>query len=98
MNKSIIAAALLALVACAPANAEDGNCVQLAELAGYVMKARQNGIPATRAVDLLGDTYAPLADMAYRQPRYHGEEMQERTVTDFADYVYIECRKAVAYD
>ena len=72
-------------------------CKSLSIAAEATMKARQNGIPMSEAMELAGDNElikAMVAD-AYNQNSYTSEKVKEQVIRDFTDRVYSTCWKRV---
>lgn len=82
----------------APAFAEnltDEECLRLYSLSELIMKSRQNGVPMPDVVKIFDgiETMRALVIVAYDEPRYGTDEMQARTIQEFADSVYARCLK-----
>lgn len=68
-------------------------CEPVAQLAESVMRARQNGVPASAAMNVANGNPAVmnLVRLAWREPRYHTQEMQDRAVQEFRDKLFMAC-------
>lgn len=85
-----------------PANAETPaqTCEMFNKIAEAVMTARQSGVALS---DLMSDFESITSDPyfsqmlidAYDQPRFTTEEVQKRTIQEFANEHYSQCIKAV---
>lgn len=104
--KPLIALALSLLVLTSHASAEpttQETCKSIADLAGTIMKARQNGRDMSELMELVGKyfedaeerkPYDRMVVLAYDSPRYSTEEYKNKAVSDFKNSVYLGCFKA----
>jgi hypothetical protein len=72
-------------------------CSNGEELARTIMKSRQIGVSLSSIMAIAKEQGAEsvkhIALMAYDKPRYSTEEMQQRSIEDFANEVYLSCLK-----
>ena len=95
MKKIITTIALCAFMT--PALAENVTakelCPMLGQLAGEIMKARQNGIPLSHSYELAAESEIAMGmvELAYNETRMHSEGGKERAVQDFQEAWEIAC-------
>lgn len=98
---------LFVAIAFIPSVAFAGACDTVAEYARNSMAARQSGVPLPKLMKKINENEAKtdveiaavkimkyVLLRAYDQPRFHGKEYTERSITDFESEIYIECEKA----
>ena len=76
-------------------------CGAMSELAGNIMKMRQNGVPMVTAMEIsdkadpsIKDFVAALILAAYEQPRFSVEENRQNAALDFQNMVALQCYKS----
>jgi len=82
--------------------ASDDICGKYSELSESIMSARQAGVPAVKMIETQIETdnvaffnlYKELVIEAYEWPRYSFEDLQQESINDFKNKIYIECLKA----
>ena len=77
---------------------DDGICTSLSTTSAEIMKARQNGVPMSKLMEIFKkDDVAILRRLtieAYESPRYSTEGMQEKSIQDFENKAFLDCYKA----
>ncbi len=98
----IVACAFLTfLVVVGEGHTSDENlCERVEEIAGLIMKGRQNGVPLSSILSSSVDEnlyplLRTLAIGAYESPRFFTPDAQERAIMDFRNSTYLECIKAL---
>ena len=93
MKKSILIC-ILALGLSVPALAED-KCKKIEDLAETIMDARQRGIPASKMMELAGDSSLVRAVVldSFETSTYLSTSVRERAIREFKDKWYIRCIK-----
>lgn len=104
--KIFIIAALLLLTA-PPLSAEQGDaapvdphtkCLTYSQLAESIMQARQEGVPMSTVMEILlpiGGKLAPaMVTLAYEEPRWGSEDLQQMAIANFRDENYLACFRA----
>jgi len=68
-------------------------CPMLGQLAGEIMKARQNGISLSHSYELAAESKIAMGmvELAYNETRMHSEGGKERAVQDFQEAWEIAC-------
>ncbi len=94
MNK-IINAILLAIASVFPAYATEATCAQQAQLAGTIMRARQSGVPMSKAMDIVRGSRVSevMVEYAYSEPRYLSDLYIDRSVQEMENMAYAICHK-----
>lgn len=104
MRWSPILAAVAALASATPSGALDqaeiiATCGKFSELAGAIMKGRQNGVLMTKALEMAGPSVGPkimdIIEGAYSKPRYSSEEYRAAAVIDYSNEVMSECLRSM---
>lgn len=68
------------------------SCGKIQGLAEEVMKARQHGVKINKVLSVSDDQLtSSLVMMAYKKPRYKGEEVKMSAIDDFGNDVFITC-------
>lgn len=84
---------LIALLFCTNAYAQD-LCGTYVDGARVVMRARQGGMPITRALSYMRDDYSRAQVMrAYRTPRYMTTELKQYAIDEFVNSEYVLCHE-----
>lgn len=75
-------------------------CALRSEMAGLIMKFRQNGKPAVEMMNFVGgDAFNQvLVEVAYRRPRFHTEDAKQTEVVEFSNAAYIACLDRIPKD
>jgi hypothetical protein len=69
-------------------------CKGFSELAGAIMKGRQEGVSMAKAMEISeSETTQQIIVLAYERPRMQTEENKARYVDDFGNDVYLQCVK-----
>ena len=72
-------------------------CKDLHNVSRDIMHARQVGVKVTDAIDAAersgAEFLTKLIVLAYQKPRFSTNAMKERAITEFANSVYLECKK-----
>jgi len=98
----LVAVFLLVWSGFVSAEADDGRCEKVAELAEMIMSARQEGVPmvAMMKSNSQGEGASELSRMliiaAYEKPGFSTKENRSRAVVDFQNDVYLQCVKEMA--
>lgn len=87
----------------APVTASAIPCGDIANLAGTIMKVRQQGIPIHTIMDKLESNFTGdpkllevvqiMLEHAYKTPQYRNPSVQRQAITDFQNTYYLECVK-----
>ena len=93
--KSIIVIAMLVFASISYA---DEGCNSIANLAGAIMSARQDGVPMQDIMDKSNDVHLNkvvelLAIEAYDSPKYLTEAFKRSAVTEYKNQIYLLCIK-----
>ena len=100
MKKTILTAVIV--MTASITYASDDICGKYSELAESIMSARQTGVPAVKLIETQMDNenaaffnlYKNLVIEAYEYPRYSFKDLQQESINDFKNDIYIECLKA----
>ena len=87
---------LLVFTSASHANDAHKKCSSYSEYAEIIMTQRQSGTPMPEMIELVngdGKIFEDLVFSAYEIPRYDTKKMQNNTIKDFRDNVYLNCRK-----
>ena len=72
-------------------------CKDMHDVSVMIMEARHAGVPVTTSIDNLEkygfEFMAGIALLAYDEPRYSTESMKQKSVTEFGNMIYVECKK-----
>lgn len=74
-------------------------CKAYSDLAATMMEARQKGMPMSKAMDPDGDgtlveePFMSMVVLAYEEPHFATERMQQRAITDFQNRIHLMCVK-----
>ena len=97
MKKLILPLLMLTLPAISTA---ESVCVQMSEVSGSIMHARQNGIDIATMFSIVDKVdaenptfFRELIILAYSSPHYRVEENKETAIREFKTEVFIECYK-----
>lgn len=93
--KNFIIAALITVFPFA-ASSQDLTCADFGQLAENIMTARQNGVPLSQLMELLGELrsielFEKLVMEAYEQPRYSTKAVQNSTIEDYRNLWELGC-------
>ena len=73
------------------------DCPMFHKISKAVMEARQSGHEVTLVIEYFEaaklSSFKFLILEAYKRPRYMGEQLQARAITEFANDIFIECEK-----
>ncbi|EKO3451849.1 hypothetical protein NTE11_003103 [Vibrio fluvialis] len=79
---------------------DDDYCLTINSMAGKMMEARQLGIPLAemkKPLDALSgaekDLFTDILISAYEKPRFNGEEIKKRYITEHQNEWYLKCIK-----
>lgn len=101
--KKLILSAAVALAITAPALADDA-CAEFEGLAEVVVKAKQRGLPMSKAMTIIGEAGDnPMARRilralimdAYKLPNFSSEEYRQKQVVEFRNSVASTCYKVL---
>lgn len=97
MKAIILGMALAILPVAAEETKKEDVCATIGELADSIMKARQIGVPMSKAMTVAKDTdwLQEMVIKAYEQPAYQSDGMQKKAVSDFVNDYLVVCYKAV---
>ncbi|NNA76768.1 hypothetical protein HBO13_29475 [Pseudomonas lactis] len=101
MSRFKISLILFALLASSSlVHADDKNCEAMAFLAKQIMAGRQAGVPMTKAIELSKSDNKTLEKIsrlfviaAYEEPAYGTKAMQEKSINEFENKMYLPCIK-----
>jgi hypothetical protein len=75
------------------------SCGNFGKVAKMIMEKRQSGASMAKMMEAITDIDNSVVEMmimsAYDRPRYSTEQMQQRTIEEFRDDVYLECVKVL---
>jgi hypothetical protein len=100
--KMIISATLLVFSGelLASESGNDDYCLMINDMAGKMMEARQLGIPLAEMKKPLNalkgaekDLFTDILISAYEKPRFNGEEIRKRYITEHQNDWYMNCIK-----
>ncbi|RKQ97115.1 hypothetical protein C7446_2534 [Kushneria sinocarnis] len=97
--KTAIAAAVIGLAACAPAQAQEESkkdkiCKKMYETAAQVMEARQAGVPLPNTISVFEEKmYREMVRIAYREPKFSTQEYKQRSIDRYANQWASSCYK-----
>lgn len=78
----------------------DGLCTSVSTTAAEIMKARQNGVPMSKLIEIFkkddAAIFRRLTISAYESPRYSTESIQEKSIQDFENKAFLDCYKATS--
>lgn len=95
MRRVLLGFTLLVVLA-TPAFGQDW-CKLLANVAETIMLCRQEGVPMEQVMDATAIVaFVEVVIDAYDRPRFSTDELQRKAVSDFRDFYYLECVKALA--
>ncbi|MCH9646070.1 MAG: hypothetical protein K0U08_05440 [Proteobacteria bacterium] len=73
------------------------DCPMFHKISKAVMEARQSGHEVTLVIEYFEaaklSSFKFLILEAYKRPRYMGEQLQERAITEFANDIFLQCEK-----
>lgn len=92
--KALLLTALLATSATATETKDPKStfCENYATAAHGVMKARQNGAPLSKVIQI-GPIIKELALIAYDTPKYSHDKYKENAITEFENKILLACLK-----
>lgn len=79
-----------------PVLADVETCTKFASLAERIMQVRQDGVPLSEVLNVGSDPEVKeliksLALVAYKTPRYYGDEAKSEAITNFSDKALLQC-------
>jgi hypothetical protein len=81
-------------------NQKDDLCATYAELAETIMRSHQSGVSLSQVFEVMGSDSDPLVRelviKAYDKPRYRTDQAKNRAISDYRDFVHVECLKQVS--
>ncbi|NNG72331.1 hypothetical protein HLI18_21170 [Rhizobium laguerreae] len=100
MKLAIATATVLMLITTTASSADKQYCKFLGEVATATMKLRQMDTDLTKSMEILSENapdeankklFIDMALMAYDEPAYATEEMQEKAVATFSNKIQLNC-------
>jgi hypothetical protein len=80
----------------APVSADVEICTEYADLAERIMQIRQDGVPLSEVLSVgsepeVKELIKTLALIAYKSPRFYGEDAKGIAVSEFSNKVLLQC-------
>lgn len=92
MNKLLTIAILASSFSALAEDKEQDPCLVIEAHAAAVMQSRQDGMRLKDILKIMSDGYSKkVAIEAYKQPRFNTEKHKTRSVTEFANELYLQC-------
>lgn len=104
--RKLLSAAFLLAISFTTQSATDSSekyCKNLYQLAENIMLFRQEGVSVIKQMELIesakpSEDFKGLMEMmveeAYKKPKFSSEEYKTEAITEFANDIYIQCKRA----